>query len=122
MQVRIQHKTSSSYLKYCPNFVRMSQEEQTNANQKEAHFQITSLNSDASTLLPLEVIDRSIGSSIRILLTNDKEFTGTLIGFDDFVNVVLENVIELDLNGITGKPIKKMLLNGAQIAMLCPSS
>lgn len=100
----------------------MSQEEQRNANQKEAHFQITSLNSDASTLLPLEVIDRSIGSSIRILLTNDKEFTGTLIGFDDFVNVVLENVVELDLNGITGKPIKKMLLNGAQIAMLCPSS
>lgn len=79
-------------------------------------------NSDAAPLLPLEVIDRSIGSSIRILLINSKEFTGTLIGFDDFVNVVLENAVELELNGNRGKSMKKMLLNGAQIAMLCPSS
>lgn len=105
-----------------PKLVRMSQERQSNVNGKgtESHNKLS--NSDASVLLPLEVIDRSIGSSIRILLTNNKEFTGTLIGFDDFVNVVLENAVELELNGTRGKSMKKMLLNGAQIAMLCPSS
>lgn len=74
----------------------------------------------ASTILPLEIIDRAIGYDIKILLTNHKEFVGTLVGFDDFVNVVLENAAEID-DGKEGKRVKKMLLNGSQIAMLCPS-
>lgn len=104
----------------CSISVKMSQEE-FNLNKTDEDLRTTSSNTDLPTLLPLEVIDRSIGSNIRILLTNYKEFTGTLIGFDDFVNVVLEDVVELQTNGIKSKPIKKMLLNGAQIAMLCPT-
>lgn len=72
------------------------------------------------TILPLEVIDKAIGSTVRVLLTNDKEFVGKLVGFDDFVNVVLENVSEHCNNKPSDKIIKKMLLNGTQIAMLCP--
>lgn len=74
------------------------------------------------TVLPLEVIDRAIGSEIKILLTNNKEFTGKLVGFDDFVNVVLEDATEIDGDGSEGKKIKRMLLNGSQIAMLSPPS
>ncbi|KAK7684618.1 hypothetical protein QCA50_012199 [Cerrena zonata] len=74
-----------------------------------------------NTILPLEVIDKSIGQNIKILLTNDKEFHGTLVGFDDYVNVVLENVQEYDSDGPKGKIIKKMLLNGGLVAMLVPS-
>lgn len=76
---------------------------------------------DISAMLPLEVIDRAIGTQIRILLSNNKEFEGTLIGFDDFVNVVLQDVTEIDDEGGEGKVIRKMLLNGTQIAMLCPT-
>lgn len=72
------------------------------------------------TILPLEIIDKSIGHEIKVLLTNDKEFHGTLIGFDDYVNMVLENVQEYDSEGAKGKTIKKMLLNGTQVAMLIP--
>lgn len=86
-----------------------------------AEVEATEINS-AATVLPLEVIDRAIGSNIKVLLTNNKEFHGNLIGFDDFVNVVLENVREVDSEGHEGKVIKKMLLNGTQIAMLCPSA
>lgn len=73
------------------------------------------------TVLPLEIIDKSIGHKIQVLMTNDKEFHGTLIGFDDYVNMVLENVEEFDSDGPKGKVIKKMLLNGGQVAMLIPS-
>lgn len=73
------------------------------------------------TVLPLEVIDRAIGTDIKILLTTNKEFTGKLVGFDDFVNVVLEDATEIDGDGNTGNRIKRMLLNGSQIAMLSPS-
>mgnify|MGYP001173993580 FL=1 len=74
----------------------------------------------ATAMLPLEVIDRAIGSQIRVLLSNTKEFVGTLIGFDDFVNVVMRDVTEIGGEEGDGKKIRKMLLNGTQIAMLCP--
>lgn len=73
-----------------------------------------------TTVLPLEILDKSIGKEIQVLMSNDKEFHGTLIGFDDFVNMVLENVTEVDQAGASGKVIKKMLLNGGQVSMLVP--
>ena len=42
-----------------------------------------------NTLLPLELVDKAIGSRMHIIMKNDKEVVGTLLGFDDFVNMVL---------------------------------
>lgn len=71
-------------------------------------------------ILPLEIIDKTVNQSIWIMLTSHREFTGTLIGFDDFVNVVLEDVVEWD----HGEEIKRhggrMLLSGNNIALLVP--
>jgi small nuclear ribonucleoprotein (snRNP)-like protein len=49
-----------------------------------------------SKLLPLELIDKCVGSRFHIIMRNDKEIVGTLFGFDDFVNVVLEDVNEFE--------------------------
>ena len=49
----------------------------------------------ATTLLPLELIDKCIGSRIHVIMKNEKELVGTLLGFDDYVNMVLEDVKEL---------------------------
>lgn len=76
---------------------------------------------DTQTVLPLEIIDKSIGHKIRVLMTNDKEFVGTLAGFDDFVNMVLENVTEVDGDVQSTELRKKMLLNGGQVAMIIPA-
>ncbi|AET40294.1 RNA-binding protein LSM5 Ecym_5554 [Eremothecium cymbalariae DBVPG len=74
-----------------------------------------------SEILPLEIIDKTINQPIWILLTSNREFTGTLVGFDDFVNVVIEDVIEYE--GVD-KEVKrhhgKMLLSGNNITMLVP--
>lgn len=61
----------------------------------------------ASQLMPLELIDRCIGSRIWVIMKGDKgtifrcvmgwygklttmtEFSGTLLGFDDFVSMLL---------------------------------
>jgi U6 snRNA-associated Sm-like protein LSm5 len=40
----------------------------------------------ASQILPLELIDRCIGSNIWVVMKSNREFTGTLLGFDDFVS------------------------------------
>ena len=42
---------------------------------------------DLSTqVLPLELIDKAIGSKIWVLMRGSKEVTGTLLGFDDYVS------------------------------------
>ena len=39
-------------------------------------------------------MDKCVGSQIWVLMKGDKEVVGTLKGFDDYVNMVLENVTE----------------------------
>lgn len=74
------------------------------------------------SLLPLELVDKCIGSKIHILMKSDKEFVGTLVGFDDYVNVVLEDVLEYSRVGteLESKHLDIILLNGTNITMLIP--
>jgi len=78
----------------------------------------------ASQILPLELIDKCIGSKIWVIMKNDREFSGTLLGFDDFVNMVLEDVIEYEVTPQGRKTTKlaQTLLNGNNICMLIPGS
>ncbi|KAG5772696.1 hypothetical protein H9Q71_009463 [Fusarium xylarioides] len=73
----------------------------------------------ASQLLPLELIDKCVGSRIWVIMKGDKEFSGTLVGFDDYVNMVLEDVTEFDYSG-NHTTLPKILLNGNNICMLIP--
>lgn len=55
-------------------------------------------------------------------MKNDKEMVGTLQGFDDFVNMLLDDVTEYESTP-EGRKITKLdqiLLNGNNIAMLVP--
>ena len=49
-------------------------------------------------LLPLELVDKCIGSRIHVIMKSDKEIVGTLLGFDDYVNMVLEDVSEREVD------------------------
>uniref|UniRef100_A0A3B3B3Q7 U6 snRNA-associated Sm-like protein LSm5 n=1 Tax=Oryzias melastigma TaxID=30732 RepID=A0A3B3B3Q7_ORYME len=73
-------------------------------------------------LLFSELVDKCIGSRIHIVMKTDKEIVGTLLGFDDFVNMVLEDVTEFEITP-EGRRITKLdqiLLNGNNITMLIP--
>lgn len=53
-------------------------------------------------------------------MKNDKEIVGTLLGFDDFVNMLLEDVTEYEATP-EGRRITKLdniLLNGNNITMV----
>lgn len=83
-----------------------------------------SVSTNPSSILPLELVDKCIGSRIHIIMKSDKEIVGTLLGFDDFVNMVLEDVTEFE-NTPEGRRVTKLdqiLLNGNNIAMLVPGS
>jgi U6 snRNA-associated Sm-like protein LSm5 len=36
-----------------------------------------------------ELVDKCIGSKLHIIMKNDKEIVGTLLGFDDYVSILL---------------------------------
>ncbi|GAA5865596.1 hypothetical protein JCM3774_002062 [Rhodotorula dairenensis] len=77
---------------------------------------------EASTILPLELVDRAIGSLVWVIMKTEREFTGKLVGFDDYVNMVMEDVTEYE-NTPEGRRKNKLgqtLLNGNQIAMIVP--
>ncbi|KIO28519.1 hypothetical protein M407DRAFT_180226 [Tulasnella calospora MUT 4182] len=78
----------------------------------------------ASQILPLELIDRCIGSRIWVIMKNEREFSGLLLGFDDFVNMVLEDVTEYEVTpeGRKATKLAQTLLNGNNICMLVPGS
>ena len=83
-------------------------------------------------------MDKCIGSKIWVLMKNEKEFTGTLLGIDDYVNMVLENVTELyafvllslstiirptmfserTSTGLVQSSLDQILLNGNHICMV----
>ncbi len=73
-------------------------------------------------LLPLELIDKCIGSRLWIVMKGDKEFVGTLTGFDSHVNMVLEDVTEYEVTSEGKRAIKRdqILLNGNNVAILVP--
>ncbi|CAI4426181.1 BMC_2a_G0016150.mRNA.1.CDS.1 [Saccharomyces cerevisiae] len=78
-------------------------------------------------ILPLEVIDKTINQKVLIVLQSNREFEGTLVGFDDFVNVILEDAVEWLIapedesrNEKVMQHHGRMLLSGNNIAILVP--
>ena len=51
-------------------------------------------------------------------MKGEKEFAGTLIGFDDYVNMVLQEVTEYDSLTGTSQKHEELLLNGNGIVMV----
>jgi U6 snRNA-associated Sm-like protein LSm5 len=47
----------------------------------------------AGRLLPLELIDKCIGSRLWVIMKGDQELVGTLRSFDDYVNMVSDRRI-----------------------------
>uniref|UniRef100_A0A8C1ZB11 U6 snRNA-associated Sm-like protein LSm5 n=1 Tax=Cyprinus carpio TaxID=7962 RepID=A0A8C1ZB11_CYPCA len=66
-----------------------------------------------SQLLPLELVDKCIGSRIHIVMKNDKEIVGTLLGYFLCVS-------EITPEGRRITKLDQILLNGNNITMLIP--
>lgn len=78
---------------------------------------------DPNLILPLEVIDKCIGQRLWLIMKGDKELVGTLMGFDEYINMVLEDVVEFETapdGTLTETNIEQILLNGNNICMMVP--
>ncbi|KAJ1410116.1 ribonucleoprotein LSM domain-containing protein [Ochromonadaceae sp. CCMP2298] len=71
---------------------------------------------------PLALIDKCIGDKIWVIMKGDKELVGTLRGFDEYVNMVLDDVTEYETTATGRKEtsLDQILLNGSNICMMVP--
>jgi U6 snRNA-associated Sm-like protein LSm5 len=76
-----------------------------------------------SMTLPLELIDQCIGKRLRVYLAGSHVFEGKLVGFDDLVNLVMDNVVETTGSGEIREHTsekKRMLISSRSLTMLVP--
>ncbi|KAI3387381.1 hypothetical protein SNEBB_006497 [Seison nebaliae] len=73
-------------------------------------------------ILPLELVEKCVGNDIYVILKGNREIYGKLCGFDDFVNLVLEDVTDLETtdDGKRRTKLDTILLSGINILMLVP--
>ncbi|KUF98017.1 CBL-interacting protein kinase 31 [Phytophthora nicotianae] len=73
-------------------------------------------------ILPLELIDKCIGSKLWIVMKGDKEFLGTLRGFDDYVTIAANffSYSEITPEGKREVKLDQVLLNGNNVCLLVP--
>lgn len=75
-------------------------------------------------ILPLEVMDKCIGRKMWVIMKEGKEFYGTLVAFDEFLNMNMEECKEYDvINGEKRKLVTKLesiLLNGSHVCLMIP--
>lgn len=72
---------------------------------------------------PLELLDKSIGSTIQLIMKSNREITGILEGFDDYMNMVLRDAVEFEMTpeGKTITKLDEILLSGNNVVMMVPA-
>ena len=77
----------------------------------------------AGRLQPLELVAKCEGSRMWLIMKGEKELVGTLRGFDEYANMVLDDVTEFEVtpegNKIEHK-VDQILLNGNNICIMVP--
>lgn len=68
---------------------------------------------------PLELAERYVGENVWIVMKNDEEFSGKLLGFDSFMNIVLEGATAHSAASAP-RSLPKVLLHGRNVAMILP--
>ena len=124
------HSTKLRYFPGLSPLVRVARSRssvrRTTAQHHHSAAGYTHIITMATRILPLELIDKAIGSQIWILMRGSKEVVGTLRGFDDYVNLVLDDAVEYtpdpeDKEKFLKKQLDtEILLNGNQISILVP--
>lgn len=66
---------------------------------------------------PLDLFKSSIGKMVTIHLTDKSIYTGHLLGFDSYVNIILKDVI---LKSFSGKEenINECMVNGQTVTFI----
>ena len=75
--------------------------------------------------LPINLIFRFLQSGTRVVIwlydRGDLRIEGKIIGFDEYMNVVLDDAEEVRLKAKTRRPVGRIMLKGDNISVITPA-
>jgi small nuclear ribonucleoprotein len=71
-------------------------------------------------VMPLSLLEKSMNKKVFLLLKDSRTLEGTLVGFDDYLNMVLEDTEET--NGDQVKRLGVVILRGNNVVSIAPQS
>ncbi len=67
---------------------------------------------------PLQILERSLNKQISLILKDDRVLVGTLVGYDDYMNMVLEDTEETQ--GEQVRRVGTVVLRGNNVVTIAP--
>lgn len=71
-------------------------------------------------VMPQNLLDKSIDKEVRIILKDGRAMEGTLAGFDEYMNMVIDNCEEE--KGEEKRKLGKVILRGNNVVSITPMS
>lgn len=71
-------------------------------------------------VMPLSLLEKSVNKKVSLLLKDNRMLEGTLIGYDDYLNMVLENTEETTPEAV--KRLGTVILRGNNVVSITPLS
>jgi len=71
-------------------------------------------------VMPLSLLEKSVDKRVSLLLKDNRILEGTLIGFDDYLNMVLDNTEETNADQV--KRLGTVILRGNNVVSITPLS
>ena len=75
--------------------------------------------------LPINLIFRFLQNGNRVIIwlydRSDLRIEGKIIGFDEYMNVVLDDAEEVRLKAKTRRPVGRIMLKGDNISVITPA-
>ncbi len=67
---------------------------------------------------PLQILERSLNKKISLILKDNRVLVGTLVGYDDYMNMVLEDTEETQ--GEQVRRVGTVVLRGNNVVTIAP--
>ncbi len=68
-------------------------------------------------LLPMKMLEESLNKKVSLLLKDNRVLEGTLAGYDEYMNMTLEDAEE---NGETQRKLGTVVIRGSNVVRIAP--
>ena len=73
---------------------------------------------DPSMVMPLNVLEKSVNKRVQLLLKDNRILEGKLVGYDDYMNMVLEDTEETKEDNV--RRVGTVVLRGNNVVTIVP--